>query len=485
MDKGHYLERLKERDLEKFNTYSYDLLPETFESTDKLPISCSLHGVFYQKPYVHLYNCGCPICGRLKSDSNRRNTTDAFILKAKEKFGDRFDYSKTIYTGQDTDVVISCKKHGDITTTPRQHLWLKYGCYLCQKDESLSTGQSELIEKAKQRHGDKYNYDKVNYKKFDDKVEIICPLHDSFWQSLYAHGHHGIGCPKCAFDKDRLTVEQFINKARSIHGDKYDYTKVVYNVNLDKVTITCKKHGDFIQRAGSHLSGNGCKQCFQEENRLSKEDFIKQAITVHGNKYDYSKVVYLQNKKHVEIVCPKHGSFWQKPNSHISKRAGCPICSESKGEKAVADFLTQYKIPFIREYRVLPYRYRYDFFLPELNIFIEYHGQQHYKAVDFFDGKQGFIDTLRRDKEKVEIVTALGGKIIVIPYSVSIDGQLDGYIKSHLKRFYACWLLVDGKLTVFKSVSEVYNLYRIPKKTPVKDLGTTLVLFTSNVKLLF
>jgi hypothetical protein len=134
---------------------------------------------------------------------------------------------------------------------------------------------------------------------------------------------------------------------------------------------------------------------------------------------------------------------------------------------------------------VLPHLYRYDFFLPELNIFIEYHGQQHYKAVDFFDGEQGFIDTLRRDKEKLEIVTAVGGKIIVIPYSVSIDKQLDGYIKSHLKRIYACWLLVDGKLTVFKSISEVYNLYSIPKKTLVKDLGAALETFTSNVKLLF
>lgn len=131
---------------------------------------------------------------------------------------------------------------------------------------------------------------------------------------------------------NKLTTQKFIERARAIHGDKYDYTKSVYTTSQSKIMITCPIHGDYHQFANNHLRGHGCKDCksttLSNLFRLSPEDFITSANIIHDQKYDYSKIVYNGNKNKVEIICLAHGSFWQTPANHITGY-GCPHCGGS------------------------------------------------------------------------------------------------------------------------------------------------------------
>ena len=122
----------------------------------------------------------------------------------------------------------------------------------------------------------------------------------------------------------RLTTEQFINKSNAIHGKKYEYGNCIYLRSIDKVSITCKLHGDFLQKPNGHLSGHGCPKCGGTD-KLSTQSFINDSEKIHGNIYDYSKVNYINKHNKVSIICSIHGEFLQTPNNHL-KNQGCPKC---------------------------------------------------------------------------------------------------------------------------------------------------------------
>jgi hypothetical protein len=120
------------------------------------------------------------------------------------------------------------------------------------------------------------------------------------------------------------TTEEFIRRAKKVHGDKYDYSKVEYKGTHTKVCIICPIHGEFFQTPNNHLHGQGCLACGGRK-QLTKEEFIQKAREVHGDKYDYSKVEYVNKNTKVKIICPIHGEFEQEPNSHLEGK-GCPNC---------------------------------------------------------------------------------------------------------------------------------------------------------------
>lgn len=128
----------------------------------------------------------------------------------------------------------------------------------------------------------------------------------------------------------RLTPHAFIEKARRMHGEKYDYSKVKYVNVITKVTITCPDHGDFDQTPARHLHGRlGCKECAAVADSASIYAFIAKARAVHGGQYDYSLVEYADNHTAVTIVCPQHGSFQLLPNSHLGGK-GCKLCTATR-----------------------------------------------------------------------------------------------------------------------------------------------------------
>ena len=127
----------------------------------------------------------------------------------------------------------------------------------------------------------------------------------------------------------KLTTEEFIVKARKTHSDKYDYSKVKYTNNKVKVCIICPEHGEFWQTPHNHLVGQNCPKCTNNNLKKNTTDFIKQAVEIHNGKYDYSKVEYTSNKDKICIICPEHGEFWQTPKRHLAGD-GCPICRANK-----------------------------------------------------------------------------------------------------------------------------------------------------------
>lgn len=145
----------------------------------------------------------------------------------------------------------------------------------------------------------------------------------------------GAGCPKC----NKMTTKKFIALAREKHCDQYDYSLTVYKNARTNVTIICHKHGEFHCRPQRHLEGSKCKKCSDESTRSSANNFIKRANKVHNNKYDYSSMTYTTMKETIRIICPKHGSFEQRPHNHLNGN-GCPMCARNM-KRTTSQFITK------------------------------------------------------------------------------------------------------------------------------------------------
>lgn len=128
----------------------------------------------------------------------------------------------------------------------------------------------------------------------------------------------------------QLTTEEFIERAKAVHGNKYDYSKTEYKGTKKLVCIICPEHGEFWQSPNKHVSTKqGCSKC-KGVAKKTTEEFILEAKAVHGDKYDYSKAVYKAARKKVAIICPIHGVFWKTPNKHVSQKQGCSKCARAR-----------------------------------------------------------------------------------------------------------------------------------------------------------
>lgn len=261
----------------------------------------------------------------------KRKTTEEFIKQAKELFGDKYDYSETVYTGCYKPVRIICH----------------------EKDE----------------HG----------------VE-----HGAFTPRACNHLSRMGGCPKCSHHTKENT-ESFVSKAREKYGDKYDYSLVVYKDCDTNVDIIChckdedgNEHGVFTTTPYGHLHGSECRFC-KGNPKMTKELFIKRARKIHGDAYDYEKVEYKDPFTDVLIFCRKHQAYFnQAPHHHLNGH-GCPICSMSLMERhlktlfdeAGLTYETQKKFDWLKYKRKMSL----DFYFPDYNIALECQGEQHIKPV--------------------------------------------------------------------------------------------------------
>lgn len=187
----------------------------------------------------------------------------------------------------------------------------------------------EFIIRAREVHGNTYDYSESVYATSHVKLKIICPAHGMFYQAAARHVN-GQGCPECSnlsrTLNRRRSPSDFITQSIEVHGYRYNYSKTKYRIKEDKVTITCPEHGDFLQHAGSHLRGAGCPMCVNN-TQLTVDEFINKALTVHACKYTYPHRDYINHKTKVTVLCETHGIFRQNANSHLNGR-GCPECAE-------------------------------------------------------------------------------------------------------------------------------------------------------------
>ena len=335
-----------------------------------------------------------------------QSNTKNFIEKAKKVHGDKYDYSLVCYQKSSKKVKIICSKHGEFEQSPNAHLSNK-GCSKCR-----GSNTDKFVEKAKKIHGDKYDYSLVDYKHNRIKIKIICNIHGAFYQEPNCH-LNGCGCQKCG---KCSTTNEFIKNSKEKHGNKYDYSLVDYKDSITPVKIICKKHGIFKQKPVIHLNCN-CPKCSKEKSKSSNKEFINKAKKVHGDKYDYSLVDYNGARDKVKIICPIHGMFEQTPDNH-KRGKGCPICKESYGEKKIRMFLKNNKINYTRQHNFENCKYErllhFDFYLIDLNICIEYDGEQHINEKHYFNTKNNFEKSQIRDKIKTDYCLSNNIELIII-----------------------------------------------------------------------
>lgn len=253
----------------------------------KVSIVCKEHGDFQQAPTKHLSTGhGCPRCGIEKCAKAIVLPFEEFVVRARAKHGDKFQYIQSSYTGMKDKLKLVCPVHGEVEMTGICHCLAKTGCPKC-------------------RH---------------------------------------VSCSKTRM----FSHEEFLQKSKEVHGDIYDYSKAKYEHGKRYMTIICKVHGEFQQTGGGHLLGRGCKKCSDtnngKERRKTTEQYIAEAKTVWGDLYDYSLVKYITSNDKIQIVCKTHGIFLKIAGEHITARQGCQQCKPKKHSKLGIEWLNYMKI---------------------------------------------------------------------------------------------------------------------------------------------
>lgn len=373
--------------------------------------------------------------------------TEEFVARSKEKHGDTYDYSKSVFVNKNTKVEIYCPKH-DLTffQQPYNHCGiLAQRCPKCGRESGNSKQNTltvdQFINKSKELHGDKYDYSSVNYKNFYTKVDIICEDHGNFSirpkDHLRANGEHA-GCPKCGDIRAAISRtksnEYFLEKAVKAHGnEKFDYSKVDYKHIHTNVKIVCKKHSLEFEVMPSNFTSSiyNCSECYREINSelgFTTEEFIENCKKIHGELYDYSKVEYIGIFNKIIIICKKHGEFYQTPDAHKNKLQGCPHCCTSKGELAVKSYLESKGINFIQQKTFVGCSHKgllkFDFYLPDNNTAIEFQGRQHFEEVSYFGGAEGFKETVLKDQIKENYCKSNFIKLICLSDISEIEQKL-------------------------------------------------------------
>jgi hypothetical protein len=207
------------------------------------------------------------------------------------------------------------------------------------------------LERFRSIHGDKYDYEPFNYNNVHDILTVHCKHHGKFIQSITSH-LKGSGCSKCV-GRYKPDNEEFIEMSKKLHKNKFDYSLVDYKNTKTKINIICPKHGIFSQLPKTHLTGAGCLRCKNENLVLTTEEFIKKSRFIHNEKYDYSKTTYLRQHLKVVIRCMYHGEFTQRAGAHLSGQGcpRCSHIV-SKPEILFLDFLGVPNLPENRQKRI-------------------------------------------------------------------------------------------------------------------------------------
>ncbi len=283
------------------------------------------------------------------------------------------------------------------------------------------------------------------------KIKIFCKVCNIVFEQNYSSHQKGHGCKQCQYKQlakhNTYTFGEFVNKAKKVHGDMYEYVDSNYINSLTKIGILCLQCNSlFYQIPGNHLSGHGCPndRCvntkISKKNRISFDNYLLESVKIFGDVFLY--VNYLGKHSDVDIECLKCGyQFQRKGRDHLGS-LGCPNCftDKSHGERKIREYLENNNIQFEREktfsdlrgkskYSIL----RYDFYLPQQNIIIEFDGIHHFEYYPFSkkldlsecEKQQKLKHRQDNDKLKDDYCSKKNIKLIRIKYNESIERKLD------------------------------------------------------------
>lgn len=329
----------------------------------------------------------------------------------KVKFKDKFNYSLLVEKdyNKSSDIKIICKDHGEINTTVYNHLRTKFGCKQCGVEHSRKSFK-EIMERYIKKSNEKFN-NRFKYLLYENKIDIECPEHGfMFNANIFNHYTSLTGCKLCGIvvqSKTNIKIpskENLLTVLNKIHNNKYTYDLTNYRIKEDYITVICKDHGPYETSVRNIISNKAiCKECSYENRTIKFKDFVERSIDIHGDNYIYYKYHYTKGNDVTKIthkLCNR--SFWRKARKHLEGQY-CPMCKYSKGESKVMDTLIKYKIEYNREYRLPNSNKPFDFYLPKLNILIEYDGEQHFKEIKSWGGAERLKKQIENDKIKDDL----------------------------------------------------------------------------------
>jgi predicted nucleic acid-binding Zn-ribbon protein len=380
---------------------------------------------------------------------NKKHTQQDFINRSRERHGDKFDYSRVVYTDRTDKVIIGCPIHGWFTGTAVEHYVSKHGCRDCSIEARAllrTFSQSQVIELFKEVHGDRYDYSLVDYKNMLSPVTIKCNIHGPFPMKPSKHYYHKQQCRDCAYaeriDPRKVSFQEFLSRAKSVHGDKYDYSAVVWDTHInivrDYITIKCNDCDNvFPQSPQSHMAGRGCGVCTLGRLHPDRRNSMANTHEELSAEFDLQKnhpltpndIVAGTNKdlwwNCTTVSRTPCGHSWPAKGSSRS-RTGCPKCkkkTQAKVYNLVKELLPQfddirfdYKHPKLRFSRTNR-KMELDVWIPDLSIGIEYQGEGHYEPQSQWGGEEEFKKGLKRDAQKKEACKKEGITLIEVPYT--------------------------------------------------------------------
>lgn len=449
-------------------------------SSEKIKIICKIHGPFMQRASHHLEGSKCKKCRK----ESERKTLNEFITDSRKFHGDYYDYSKVKFKNIHDKVEIICPIHGSFIQKPVKHQ-KGQGCKKCTKGEVWDL--RDFLEKAKKIHSKKFNYTKSIYVNTSTKIKIICnTCNHSFLQIPNAH-LRGCGCPKCA-NKIPITEDMFKEILKDVHsqniflissytnktnkvevqckeGHKWQTTpnhlikrkqgcrkchtlskrmsdsqfkKILkenhqgeiialekYVQSKTRLKVKCMKCGKIYSTEPRNVMRNGCHNC---ANRRTPEEFEKKLKEMHLN-----EIVALEKyKTHRDYIKVRHkcGFIWSVQSGELIRKdpAGCPLCASSKGNKLIQKILVKNNIEFEREKRFPTCKYKipmpFDFFIPQKKILIEFDGEQHFIAIDFWGGQKGLEERMAKDNIKDEWAKKNNYKLFRIKFDANINSEM-------------------------------------------------------------
>lgn len=324
-------------------------------------------------------------------------------------------------------------------------------CYDCNIRINQKENALLFFEKVNDIHKSKYTYNVDEFTTQKNNINIICPIHGNFIKKAYRHLTEG--CPKCTIKKERVvtvkkrTSEWYLNlltRLNKAHNNKFEYPNIYELHELsDMLEIVCPIHGKYKTKLSTHLCGYDCKKCSLNDKTYTVDEYISKCLEVHDSLYDYSslnKDNYQYDAK-IPIICKQHGIFLQTAAVHIAGK-GCKKCTKSKGEIKVKNCLNILNIKYIEQHTfnwlVNPRTGRnltIDFYLPELNMVIEYDGKQHNSPYSFYkETSYAAIKKFMQQKYRDNVKNFLIGKnkidLLRIPYTIK---NIHKYIEERLK----------------------------------------------------
>ena len=229
----------------------------------------------------------------------------------------------------------------------------------------------------------------------------------------------------------RLSTEQWINLAKEVHGEKYDYTPTMYSTAKTKLKIICPTHGEQEMLPHHHIRGYGCGKCGKEQinisngKQLSQQQFLEKVSNLQG--LDFSNSTYKNKRSNITVRCIIHGDYTTKAEM-ILKGCGCPKCKSSKGESYIEKWLISKDIKYIKEkaFKNLIFKkhLRFDFYLPEHKMCIEYDGEQHFKAITYWGGLEKYEELKQKDDIKNRFCAKNNLSLLRISYKENINKKL-------------------------------------------------------------